>query len=253
MEVSLKSYEYMSWIESSASIDKNDVEKISLLDLPIDDSWKDTFNALESELVTIKDRIINDSKKRISIFPYPDLLFKAFELPIDKVRIVIVGQDPYFGFENYKDEMVPQAMGLSFSVPHGMKIPSSLSNIYNNLVKFGHLKRKPTHGNLERLQSQGVMFLNSALSVMNGKANSHQYLWKKFTSEIIKTLDSEDVTFVLWGANAIGKGLDLKKSKQICSSHPSGFSCHKPCGVYPAFMECDFAKELNVDWNVLLK
>jgi uracil DNA glycosylase len=78
----------------------------------------------------------------------------------------------------------------------------------------------PSHGNLERLQGQGVLFLNSALSVVKATPNSHQTLWKRFTETIIKSLDSKDVIFVLWGRDAIDKEASLKHSVAVRSSHP---------------------------------
>lgn len=248
MEVSAKGYDYITWKEAIEECDTT----VSLLNIDIDESWTPIFETLET-LQTITDRIVNDTREGKVIYPYPGLLFKAFEQPLDKVRVVILGQDPYHGAETIYSEVVPQAMGLSFSVPTGLKMPSSLMNIYRNLVNFGHLKQMPSHGNLERLQDQGVLFLNSALSVVKATPNSHQALWKRFTETIIKSLDSKDVIFVLWGRDAIDKGALLQRSMVVRSSHPSGYSCRNPCGSYPAFMECNFAKHLNVDWNVLLE
>lgn len=245
-EISIKDYPFISWAEA---LEECDPESVSLSNLPIHESWTKIFRPKALQMLT--DKLVADTKAGLTIFPYPDLMFKAFEMSKSDVRVVIVGQDPYHGTDVTTG--VPQAMGLSFSVPHGMKIPPSLVNIYSNLHKFGHLRDIPKHGNLERLQRQGVLFLNSALSVIQADANSHQTLWKPFTTTVIQSLNSKDIKFVLWGKPAMEKGSFLTKSPKICSSHPSGLSCYKPCGSYPAFMDLDFAKDLGIDWNVLLE
>ena len=125
------------------------------------------------------------------MYPLPDLLFNAFHLTdLHKLSVVLIGQDPYF---NCDEELnCPEAMGLSFSIPIGIKIPSSLQNIFKNLLKFGHIDEIPKHGNLESLALQGCLMLNSSLSVLGGSEykNCHQYVWKWFTDEIIKYISN---------------------------------------------------------------
>lgn len=236
--ISTTNYDYLPWA-SDSQIDFSDK------------NWKKLLGPVpERILKTLHD----ETKRGIVILPYPRLVFKAFELPLSEVQIVIIGQDPYFNIENSSTGiLIPQAMGMSFSVPIGISIPSSLYNIYKNLYKYKHLKSIPTHGNLEKIACQGVLFLNSALTVQKGKANSHKTLWVEFTNKIIKALDSHTIVFVLWGSDAIKKSELISRGTIVASSHPSGLSCSKPCGKYPAFNDNDFAKDLGIDWNVLLR
>lgn len=229
--ISISSYNFKPWTsESNLNI--------------LDDSWKEILEPIPDKIIST---LRKEALMKIDIFPYPELVFKAFELPRSEVNIVIIGQDPYFNIEMN----VPQAMGMSFSVPYGISVPSSLMNIYKNLHKYGHLKKIPIHGNLEKIASQGVLFLNASLTVQRGNPNSHKTLWSEYTNKIIKSLDKQEIVFVLWGSDAIRKSDLISKGTVIASSHPSGLSCNKPCGKYPAFNEFDFAKGLGIDWNVL--
>jgi len=229
---------------------KNWEEKgISFLKLIPKNDWNKLFKKLLND-----PRIeLMQSKMNNSIFPKPHFLFNAFKLvSIKNLKVVILGQDPYFNLE----DGVPQAMGLSFSVPKGIKIPSSLKNIYINLLKFKHIKNKPLHGNLEKWSNQGVLLLNTALTVESGKANSHSMLWKWFTDNIIKYISNkkDHVVFVLWGNNAYDKQIliDQDKHELIISSHPSGLSASKPMKHFPAFNDTDHFGLINnylTKWN----
>lgn len=243
MELSVKDYHYDGW----ADLDEIYLEELSS---GISSDWKEIFSLLfDKEGKKIKHFLEQELKKKKTILPYPRLLFKTFEAPLKNVKAVIIGQDPYPRFE----KGIPQAMGLSFSVPHGLETPSSLRNIYQNLQVFGHLEKIPSHGNLERLLHQGVLFLNATMTVEKDIPNSHQGIWDEFTDSIIYLLsDRPEIKFVLWGKNAITKKYLVQSKNYVASSHPSGLSCNKPCGVFPAFMKCDFSKNLGIDWNVLL-
>jgi uracil-DNA glycosylase len=211
-------------------------------------SWNLFFKdiIMSNNIKKIEDVLSDNLKAGKRIFPYPDLVFSAFNYTkYDDVKVVIVGQDPYFKLE--KD--VPQAMGLSFSVPLGTEIPSSLQNIYKNMLKFGHITEYPNHGNLQFIAYQGVLFLNTALTVIENEKNSHEDIWTSFTNSIIVKLSSEkeNIVFVLWGAPAYKKYnlIDKKKHLVIVSSHPSGLSCHKPMQKYPAFNDNDHFGQIN--------
>lgn len=233
--------------------------KIDIIDLTgnIDESWDEFF----FHLTTNKDFTLKMSKLNMTIendslsnpiYPPPSLVFRAFEIPMDKIKVVIIGQDPYI---NENDQSKPQAMGLSFSVPEGFPVPPSLKNIYNNLHSFGHLRKIPNHGNLEALEKEGVFLLNSALTVKAGISNSHASIWTWFTDEIIKHINKlfREVIFVLFGRNAISKSsLLIPGTKIVACSHCSPLGCSKTCGDFPSFNTCDFAKDLGIDWNVLL-
>lgn len=157
------------------------------------------------------------------VFPPPKLIFNAFDhCPYDAVKVVILGQDPYHG--------PGQAHGLSFSVPEGVRIPPSLSNIYKEIQNDIGTK-PPRSGNLERWADQGVLLLNATLTVEAGNAGSHQGLgWEQFTDKVIEKLASEKehVVFMLWGRYAQDKGkhIDYTKHLVLQAAHPSPLSAH---------------------------
>ena len=238
---------------------------IDLKKLPIDESYYKIFNELyKDKRFTI---IENNLKKYIStnninlLYPKPNYIFKTFCMtPLDKIKVVFIGQDPYFNNETYKDRIVPQAYGLSFSVPLEMEIPSSLHNIYKNLLKYNHIKKIPNHGCLDFWAYQGCLMLNTALSVIDGKKNCHSNEWKWFTDKLIEYISDncENVVFVLWGGEAYKKIelIDLDKHNVIISSHPSGLSANKEFKSYPAFVNQDHFGMINsylkekIIWNI---
>ena len=157
---------------------------------------------------------------------HPDMyhIFEALELtPYEKVKVVILGQDPYHGAN--------QAHGLSFSVQPGVKIPPSLNNIYKELQS--DLGIKPVnHGNLVSWAKQGVLLLNTVLTVREGQAYSHRGKgWERLTDTIIEKLNEREqpVVFILWGKPAQEKMKMIDRSKHIIltSSHPSPLSAHR--------------------------
>ena len=257
-----------------------------------DSAWNKTFaNGIVSlrkakhrkSWDTLFDKLINDDRfknkvektlsnemkdnQNIIMHPPPNLVFNAFKLTsFKKLKVVILGQDPYFNYELKHGEMISQAMGLSFSVPKGIEIPSSLKNIYSNLLKYRHIDKKPIMGDLTSWAEQGVLLLNTSLTVKQGTENKncHQNIWKWFTDDIIKYIsdNKNHVIFVLWGAPALGKKdlIDETKHKVIVSSHPSGLSCHKPLKQYNPFEIQDHFGEINetlkkwkkseIDWTI---
>lgn len=159
------------------------------------------------------------------IFPEAWNIFRALNAcPPSKVKVVILGQDPYHN--------VGQAMGLSFSVPNGVQVPMSLRNIYKELHADCGL-RMPSHGNLEKWAAQGVLLLNSVLTVRAHAAGSHSKRgWEAFTEEVIRTVSShhENVVFLLWGRWAQDRGRLIKNANKHCilkCPHPSGLSAHR--------------------------
>ncbi len=158
------------------------------------------------------------------IFPPKDDIFKAFELSsFEKTRVVILGQDPY-----HNDH---QAHGLSFSVPDGVKIPPSLRNIYKELEADLNIAQNYS-GDLQRWASQGVLLLNSALTVEKNSPGSHaKTAWINFTESVITLLSDhkQNLVFLLWGAHAQqrSKLIDSSKHLILSSSHPSPFSAHR--------------------------
>lgn len=264
--LSKKEYgEYQSWQE------KYGKEKVVLDINSVHKSWKDIFNVLHNDKRFSnrieKELTENLEDENIIIHPKPDLVFNAFTLTkLKKLKVVILGQDPYFDHEIHDGIIISQAMGLSFSVPKDIKIPSSLKNIYKNLLNYNHIDKMPTHGNLEYWTKQGCLLLNTALTVIDGSNNKncHKFIWSWFTDEIISYIsdNKENVVFVLWGANALEKKtlIDETKHKIIISSHPSGLSAGKPMKEYPSFNENDCFGQINeyldkfnikkINWNI---
>ena len=164
-------------------------------------------------------------EKNIEIYPPKDYWFKALEYSsFDNTKVIILGQDPYHGED--------QAEGLSFSVPKGIPIPPSLSNIYEELETDDVEFNKPSHGNLISWAKQGVLLLNSVLTVEKNTPTSHTNIgWETFTDQIIKTLskNKNNLVFILWGtyANTKSSLIDSDKHLVLESFHPSPFSATK--------------------------
>ncbi|WP_022943198.1 uracil-DNA glycosylase [Psychromonas hadalis] len=179
----------------------------------------------------------NEKKLGKEIYPPEALYFNALQLtPLENIKVVILGQDPYHG--------EGQAHGLSFSVPDGVKIPPSLRNIYKELANSVDEFNQPESGNLTHWAVQGVLLLNAVLSVGKANAGSHTKKgWEIFTDNIIKVInDSQsDVIFLLWGSYAHKKGalIDTHKHTVLKSTHPS------PLSAYRGFLGCDHFNLVN--------
>ncbi|MFL9779704.1 uracil-DNA glycosylase [Vibrio cyclitrophicus] len=160
-----------------------------------------------------------------TVYPPQNQVFSAFDMtPFESVRVVILGQDPYHGAN--------QAHGLAFSVLPGVKIPPSLRNMYKELAQDIKGFEAPSHGFLESWASQGVLMLNTVLTVEEAKAHSHAKCgWESFTDAIIAELNqrSEPIIFLLWGAHAQKKGqvIDAKKHHVLVAPHPSPLSARR--------------------------
>jgi uracil-DNA glycosylase len=163
-----------------------------------------------------------------TIFPPSSLIFNAFnQTPFEKVRVIIIGQDPYHG----EDKGQAQAHGLSFSVPQGIALPPSLRNVFKEIEADLGVKMSG-EGNLTPWAKQGVLLLNATLTVEMAKAGSHQNRgWEEFTDAVIAELNSqrEGLVFVLWGSYAQKKGeiIDTNKHLVLTSPHPSPLSAHR--------------------------
>lgn len=190
------------------------------------------------------------------VFPPRDEVFRALELtPPGETKAVIVGQDPYHG--------PGQAHGLCFSVRSGFKpLPQSLLTILRELKSDGF--RASDDGNLEPWASQGVLLLNTALTVRAGKPGSHSARWRRFTDAVIRIAARDtDPVFLLWGAHAQKKkpiimGTRSSEANILESSHPAPPACYRPCGDGPAFVESHPFRNTNqllkpggqIDWNL---
>jgi len=190
----------------------------------IEQSWKKALKeSFESPEFKELSSFVRDEYLRTPVYPPPKLIFNAFDLcPFEKVRVVILGQDPYHG--------PGQAHGLCFSVPENVSVPPSLQNIYKEIQDDLGL-HIPKTGNLENWARQGVLLLNATLTVRAGLAGSHQGKgWELLTSEVIKKLsdEREHLVFLLWGRYAQDKGAVIDKDKHLvlAAAHPSPFSAN---------------------------
>ncbi len=204
---------------------------------------KPYFNELKSFLL--------EEKRQYRVYPPGNRIFAAFEFtPFSKVKVVILGQDPYHGDG--------QAHGLCFSVPDGVAKPPSLVNIYKELsTDMG--TPLPASGNLEKWAKQGVLLLNATLTVRANQAGSHQRRgWENFTDEVIRQLSARHsgLVFILWGSYAQAKEtlIDTTKHVVLKAVHPS------PLSVYRGFFGCRHFSKTNeillskgkeaVDWSL---
>ena len=223
----------------------------------LDDSWKtplaDEFDS--DHMATLREFLLQQKAAGKQIFPKSEEYFRALDLtPLDQVRVVILGQDPYHG--------PGQAHGLCFSVQPGVRPPPSLVNIYKELESDLGLSR-PAHGFLEHWAKQGVLLLNSVLTVEMANAASHRGKgWEQFTDAIVRLIAAkpEPVVFMLWGSYAQKKAAFVKSIEQggrhlvLKAPHPS------PLSAYNGFFGCRHFSKANaflkqnglppVDWGL---
>lgn len=203
----------------------------------IDESWRQVlqpeFDKPYFELLT---HFVRQAYRTTQCFPPAGQIFRAFDLcPFDKVRVVIIGQDPYHD--------VNQAHGLCFSVQDGVPTPPSLVNIYKELQRdLG--KPIPSSGNLTHWAEQGVLLLNATLTVEAHKAGSHQGKgWEELTDAAIQALNRqrEHIVFMLWGSYAQRKGqfIDRRRHLVLTAVHPS------PLSAYRGFIGCGHFSQAN--------
>ncbi len=203
----------------------------------LESSWKNIIQPeLEKEYGRNLALFIHKAYTFTVVYPPLPTIFNAFTLcPFSQVRVVILGQDPYHG--------EGQAHGLAFSVPDDIPIPPSLRNIYKEIYSDIGVTPPPS-GNLQRLATQGVLLLNSTLTVEAGKAGSHQGKgWEQFTDAVIEKISSEKshVVFLLWGAYAQSKQhlIDESNHLVLCAPHPS------PLSAYRGFLGCKHFSQTN--------
>ncbi len=197
------------------------------MDVQIEESWKALLKE-EFEKPYFSDLVKfvrgEYARQGISVYPPGSLIFNAFNLcSVENTKVVILGQDPYHG--------PGQAHGLSFSVPDGVVFPPSLQNIFKEIENDLGIPM-PKSGNLERWSEQGVLLLNSTLTVQAHCAGSHQNKgWESFTDAVIRKLadSKEHLVFLLWGAYAQRKGafIDVKKHLVLKAVHPSPLAANR--------------------------
>lgn len=217
-----------SWIDFSDNYDTK---------LVLPEKWQEIFSDLKfTEAEQFLKNELNELGDHISIYPPKNLVLNAFQLTSpEKLKVVILGQDPYIN--------EGEAMGLAFSVPKGIKIPPSLKNIFKKLGKT------PESGDLTHWAEQGVLLLNTALTVREHSSNSHSIPWRNITNNMIKHLSDsfEGLVFILWGGNAFSKieFIDKDKHHVLISSHPSPLGCRKPMKGNSSFNDCNHFNECN--------
>ncbi|WIG80850.1 uracil-DNA glycosylase [Photobacterium damselae] len=202
-------------------------------------SWQNFLQQQQQQeyFEQIQSYVANARQQGKVVYPPEDDVFSAFTAtPLEQVKVVILGQDPYHGPD--------QAHGLSFSVKPGVKTPPSLANMYKELATDIDGFTIPDHGYLQSWAEQGVLLLNTVLTVEQGNAHSHAKIgWETFTDKVIEHIDQEceGVIFLLWGAHAQKKGkkINTQKHHVLKSAHPS------PLSAYRGFFGCQHFSQTN--------
>ncbi len=223
----------------------------------LDASWQAVIGAELNKpyMQSLRDFLKQEKAAGKTIYPPSPLIFNAFnKTPFDKVRVIIIGQDPYHG----DDKGQAQAHGLSFSVPQGIALPPSLRNIYKEIEADLGIKMSG-EGDLTPWAKQGVLLLNATLTVEMANAGSHQKRgWEEFTDAAISALNKhrEGIAFVLWGSYAQKKGemIDTKKHLVLTSPHPSPLSAHRGFFGHHQFSKINeylaSKGQASIDWQL---
>lgn len=208
------------------------------MQVKIEPSWKKALaQEFAKDYFASLTTFVKSQYQTKTVYPPPKYIFRAFDLtPVDHVKVVILGQDPYHG--------QGQANGLCFAVNRGVRLPPSVQNIYKEIESDLGRPTSYPHGDLEEWAGQGVLLLNATLTVSEGSPGSHQKMgWEQLTDSVIKILSDqkENLVFILWGAYAQKKGaiIDAKKHLVIKSPHPSPFSAHSGFFGSKPFSQCN--------------
>lgn len=217
-------------------------------------SWSDVLGQEKEQpyFQSIMSFVAQERANGKVIYPPKEQVFNAFKATeFEKVKVVILGQDPYHGPN--------QAHGLCFSVQPGIKPPPSLLNMYKELAQSVDGFEIPQHGYLQPWAEQGVLLLNTVLTVEQGKAHSHAKIgWEQFTDKVIEVLnrEREGLVFLLWGSHAKKKGqaIDRKRHHVLAAPHPSPLSAHRGFFGCNHFVQANhFLKENQqapIDWRL---
>ncbi|MBI2464975.1 uracil-DNA glycosylase [Candidatus Shapirobacteria bacterium] len=214
------------------------------MDVKIEPTWKSVLEKeFDKDYFGLLSEFVKKEYASKTIYPPPGFIFRAFWLtPFDKVKVVIIGQDPYHGPK--------QANGLCFAVNKGVTLPPSVQNIYKEIESDLDHKSKYPEGDLEEWAKQGVLLLNATLTVEANKAGSHQNKgWENFTDKVIKLLSEqrEHLVFILWGNYAKKKGVVIDRQKHLVieSPHPSPFAARSGFFGSKPFSKCNEYLILN--------
>lgn len=218
------------------------------------DSWENILNSeLNSEYFRNILQKVEEERKTKLIFPFRDLVFNAFTFNANDLKVVILGQDPYHDYVMLDENVIPNAHGLAFSSEN--TIPPSLRNIYKEIKSNYPDWVIPQTGNLEHWKNQGVLLLNSILTVENKKPASHHKIgWEIFTDNIIKIIDASyrNIVFLLWGNFAKQKKIFIQNNLVLESTHPSPFSARNGFFGCNHFIQTNQYLSsngiLNIDW-----
>lgn len=254
-------YNFKSWNECFPH------KNVSLRSLLTNSAWNEFFDIIERKpyykgIERILSGFLEDTKS--TIVPFPELVFNTLNiLSPDKIKVVIIGQDPYINSIKINGKHIPQAMGLSFSVPLNYPKPPSLNNIYENLHHFKHIPEIPKGGCLAAWALQGCFMINAALTTFYSKSAAHRDVWKNFTNDLMCYINDkcENVVFLAWGKDAhmLCLNIDPTRHHIITSSHPSPLAYDKTYSgyeygknktnrkqvTYPAFKSTDFFGKMN--------
>ncbi len=221
--------------------------------IKLDPSWKSRVGDYlqREDMQQLSSFLRGRGQAGARIFPPAPRIFAALDAtPFDRVKVVVLGQDPYHG--------AGQAHGLSFSVPPGVPVPASLDNIFKELQRDLGIAR-PGHGCLLPWARQGVLLLNAVLTVEEGRAGAHANKgWEGFTDHVVDVLnrEREGLVFLLWGsyAQAKGKRIDTARHRVLRAPHPSPLSAHRGfigCGHFSAANEYLARRGLApIDWSL---
>ncbi len=217
-----------------------------IIENTVQTDWKDLLLTLDTGSL---DKFLTQEKEMfediLEIYPPEDLIYNCFnQFDIKNMKVCIIGQDCY--------HQPCEAMGLCFGVPDGTKIPPSLRNIYKEISSDFDIETKHRNGNLTYLAKQGILLLNSALTVRQNNPNSHQKQWTPYTDKLIKMVSdqTEGVIFILWGRNAQDKIklINTKKHHIIKGTHPSPLSASRGFFGCRHFSKCnEILQSINKD------
>ncbi|MFZ9661149.1 MAG: uracil-DNA glycosylase [Chitinophagaceae bacterium] len=225
------------------------------MDVKIEPGWKEILKEefKKEYFLQIVTWLKTEKISSRPVYPPGSLIFNAFnQTPFDKVRVVLIGQDPYHG--------PGQAMGMSFSVPKGIKPPPSLQNIFKEIQNDLGIQMAPNYGDLTSWAKQGVLLLNAALTVRANEPMSHSKIgWMDFTDAVIKKISDQKnhVIFLLWGKFAQEKQILIDETRHFVlkAAHPSPFSAEK------GFFGCKHFSKVNqllvkngldpIDWKLI--